>query len=92
LEPSTLLSSRASTGQALALRSGDGGEELHRSFVGGRSLCAPPRCLRMTAGWEDVLLNYSEFVLVTLGVIGANVEGKLLVALQLEVAHHFVEG
>jgi hypothetical protein len=46
----------------------------------------------MTAGREGVLLKYSEFVVVALGVIGANVEGKLFVALQLEVAHHFVEG
>jgi hypothetical protein len=37
-------------------------------------------------------LKYSEFVLVGPGVIGANMQGKLFVALQLEVAHHFTEG
>jgi hypothetical protein len=36
-------------------------------------------------------LNYSEFVLLALGVIGANMQCKLFVALQLEVAHHFIE-
>jgi hypothetical protein len=39
--------------------------------------------------------NYSAFlllVLLTLGVIGANMQCKLPVALQLEVAHHFIEG
>jgi len=33
----------------------------------------------------------SEFVLFGVGVIGANVGCKLSVALQFEVAHHFVE-
>jgi len=35
--------------------------------------------------------NYSEFVLLGLGVIGANMQCKLFVALQLKVAHHFIE-
>jgi hypothetical protein len=36
-------------------------------------------------------LNYSEFVFFAIGVIGANMGCELLVALQLEVAHHLVE-
>ena len=36
-------------------------------------------------------LNYSEFLLLALWVIGANMRCKFFVALQLEVAHHFIE-
>ena len=48
-----------------------------------------PADLDPMAGVRD--LNYSEFVVLALRVIGANMQCKLFVALQLEVAHHFIE-
>ena len=42
-------------------------------------------------GAEVGQATYSEFARLATGVIGANVGCKLLVALQFEIAHHFVE-
>ena len=48
--------------------------------------------LELTCGCEATGLTYSELVLAAPWMIGANMQGKLFVALQLEVARHFTEG
>jgi hypothetical protein len=39
-----------------------------------------------------IVSSFFLFVPLALRAIGANMQGKLFVALQLEVAHHFIEG
>jgi len=52
----------------------------------GREAVADPDAV-VACGWTN-----SEFGFVVPGVSGANMPGKLFVALQLEVAHDFTEG